>query len=325
MTTTDGAPEVWRVECEGGEAREVPVRARAVLLGGRVQTLYEAGAGDASVERLTARAAAVGLASFEGWPVVAVLAPGEPARAEVAAELAATEAEARRALDEMHRRVEAAEAESERLTECLRRANASLEETERTLYLEAQAAEAELDALRAAVQRHREAVEREQDEATTRAELFALVPPALTVREPATQADDVHAIGWASQGDIEFRCDGEVSQVPRCPDPAAKVWRADNGRLFAHEDEAVTCVRCHQKAARERREEAERVVAKHAARQAAGLPFTTPRTQRDAALACLAAERAYHATEGRPWAERIAAKRRADEARAVLARMMGGG
>ena len=23
MTTTDGAPEVWRVECEGGEAREV--------------------------------------------------------------------------------------------------------------------------------------------------------------------------------------------------------------------------------------------------------------------------------------------------------------
>ena len=33
MTTSDGAPEVWRVECEGGEAREVPVRSRAVLLG----------------------------------------------------------------------------------------------------------------------------------------------------------------------------------------------------------------------------------------------------------------------------------------------------
>lgn len=123
--TTSEAPEVWRVECEDGEVwkvREVPVRARAVLLGGRVQTLYEAGAGDASVERLTARAAAVGLASFEGWPVVAVLAPGEPTREEVAAELAATEAEARRALDEMHRRVEAAEAESERLSMCLRRA-----------------------------------------------------------------------------------------------------------------------------------------------------------------------------------------------------------
>lgn len=44
----------------------------------------------------------------------------------------------------------------------------------------------------------------------------------------------------------------------------------------------------------------------------------------DAALVCLAAERAYHDTTGRPWAERIAAKRRADEARAVLARMMGG-
>lgn len=119
---------------------------------------------------------------------------------------------------------------------------------------------AELDALRAAVQRHRAAVEREQDEATTRAELFALVPappipwdaedaalagtPTLTVREPATRAE-------------------------RDRDTAS-------GLLGA-------------------------------------------------ALACLAAERAYHATEGRPWAERIAAKRRADEARAVLARMMGGG
>lgn len=171
---------------------------------------------------------------------------GEEAR--LRAELAATEAEARAALDEMHRRVEAAEAESERLTECLRRANASLEETERTLYLEAQAAEAELDALRAAVQRHREAVEREQDEATTRAELFALVPtgddaPTLTAREPATRAE--------RDRDLLSRMLG-------------------------------------------------------------------------AALACLAAERAYHATEGQPWAERIAARKAADEARAVLARMMGG-
>ena len=110
MTTSDGAPEVWRVECEGGEAREVPVRSRAVLLGGRVQTLYEAGEGDASVERLTARAAVVGLASFEGWPVVAVLAPGQPTCAELAAQLAATEAEARRALDALHARCDAAEA-----------------------------------------------------------------------------------------------------------------------------------------------------------------------------------------------------------------------
>ena len=43
-----------------------------------------------------------------------------------------------------------------------------------------------------------------------------------------------------------------------------------------------------------------------------------------AALLCLAAERAYHETEGRPWAERIAARKVADEARATLARMMGG-
>ncbi len=43
-----------------------------------------------------------------------------------------------------------------------------------------------------------------------------------------------------------------------------------------------------------------------------------------AALVCLAAERAYHETEGRPLAERIAARKVADEARATLARMMGG-
>lgn len=46
----------------------------------------------------------------------------------------------------------AAEAEAARLTTCLRRANATLEETERALYLEAQAAEAARDRLRAASQ-----------------------------------------------------------------------------------------------------------------------------------------------------------------------------
>ena len=130
---------------------------------------------------------------------------GEEAR--LRAELAATEAEARAALDETV---------------------------------------ANLVALRAAVQRHREAVEREQDEATTRAELFAVADEchaSLTVREPATQAE-------------------------RNLDTAS-------GLLGA-------------------------------------------------ALVCLAAERAYHATAGRPWAERIAARGAADEARAVLARMMEG-
>ena len=115
MTTTDGAPEVWRVECEGGEAREVPVRSRAVLLGGRVQTLYEAGEGDASVERLTARAAVVGLASFEGWPVVAVLAPGQPTCAEVDA----AHVRAANARDQLRLRCEELEAERDALRSLL--------------------------------------------------------------------------------------------------------------------------------------------------------------------------------------------------------------
>lgn len=119
---------------------------------------------------------------------------------------------------------------------------------------------AELDALRAAVQRHRAAVEREQDEATTRAELFALVP------------------------------------APPIP------WDAEDAALA---DAPTLTVRESATRAERDRDTASGLLG--------------------AALACLAAERAYHATEGRPWAERIAAKRRADEARAVLARMMGGG
>ena len=43
-----------------------------------------------------------------------------------------------------------------------------------------------------------------------------------------------------------------------------------------------------------------------------------------AALLCLAAERSYHASEGRPWGERIALRRRTDEAREMHARLMGG-
>ncbi len=49
-------------------------------------------------------------------------------------------------------RARTAEREVARLTECLQRANATLEETERALYLEAQAAEAARDRLRAASQ-----------------------------------------------------------------------------------------------------------------------------------------------------------------------------
>jgi hypothetical protein len=50
-----------------------------------------------------------------------------------------------RALTTQIARGDGAEAEAVRLTECLRRANASLEETERSLYLEAQAMERERD------------------------------------------------------------------------------------------------------------------------------------------------------------------------------------
>ena len=181
---------------------------------------------------------------------------GEEAR--LRAELAATEAEARAALDEMHRRVEVAEAERDAMRERTERNEAALRAV--ALWLGgpfhspqagdveelARAKGDELDALRAAVQRHREAVEREQDEATTRAELFAVADEchaSLTVREPATQAE-------------------------RNLDTASRLLGA--------------------------------------------------------ALLCLAAERAYHETEGRPWAERIAARKVADEARATLARMMGG-
>ncbi len=194
---------------------------------------------------------------------------GEEAR--LRAELAATEAEARAALDEMHRRVEVAEAERDAMRERTERNEAALRAV--ALWLGgpfhspqagdveelARAKGDELDALRAAVQRHREAVEREQDEATTRAELFALVPPS--------------------------------------PTP----WDAEDAALAGAP--ALTVRESATQAERDR-DTASRLLG--------------------AALLCLAAERAYHETEGRPWAERIAARKVADEARATLARMMGG-
>ena len=308
--TTDEAPEVWRVECEGG-VRDVEVWRQS--WGSGMWCAFLPGSGNGTAPLPSPRAAVAQMAGRQGWPVVAVLAPGQPTRAEVDA----AHVRAANARDQLRLRCEELEAERDALRSLL--AAAARGELPRcdecphaaTLYAATTAGEfhrcdahvgrrrvgdaaarrraagrdgrcevsgeearlraelarwrgdetvANLVALRAAVQRHREAVEREQDEATTRAELFALVPappipwdaedaaladaPTLTVREPATRAE-------------------------RDRDTAS-------GLLGA-------------------------------------------------ALACLAAERAYHATEGRPWAERIAAKRRADEARAVLARMMGGG
>ncbi len=109
MTTSDGAPEVWRVECEGGEVRSVEAWRQA--WGSGLWRAFMPGptTGDGAAFA-TPRAAVVALAARQGWPVVAVLAPGEATRAELAAQLAATEAEARRALDALHARCDAAEA-----------------------------------------------------------------------------------------------------------------------------------------------------------------------------------------------------------------------
>jgi len=85
---------------------------------------------------------------------------------------------------------------------------------------------------------------------------------------PRTDPSEVvHAIDWSEQSDIRFACDGAMSQSPWCADPKAATWRADNGRLFAREAEDVTCVLCHQSAARSRRIEADKVAAAFADRK----------------------------------------------------------
>lgn len=116
MTTS----EVWRVECEGGEV--VTATVRPAREGGSVAVC---GAVDVwRAERVDSvpyyaseasgdspRGSVTALAGRGGLSVVAVLAPGEPTRAE-----------ARTALDEMHRRVDAAEAERDDLSALLARA-----------------------------------------------------------------------------------------------------------------------------------------------------------------------------------------------------------
>lgn len=85
MTTSDGAPEVWRVECEGGEVRSVEAWRQA--WGSGLWRAFMPGptTGDGAAFA-TPRAAVVALAARQGWPVVAVLAPGEATRAELAAQ-----------------------------------------------------------------------------------------------------------------------------------------------------------------------------------------------------------------------------------------------
>lgn len=91
--------------------------------------------------------------------------------------------------------------------------------------------------------------------------------------------------------------------------PAAELatLRAENERLRALHAERDDAERAHLSAYRgacERRETAE--------------------VERDALRELVAALDAYAATDGRPWAERITARKRVDEARAAVARMEGG-
>lgn len=84
MTTTDGAPEVWRVECEDGEVREV--EAWRQTWGSGMWCAFLPGSGNGTAPLPSPRAAVAQMAGRQGWPVVAVLAPEQLTRAEVEAE-----------------------------------------------------------------------------------------------------------------------------------------------------------------------------------------------------------------------------------------------
>lgn len=86
MTTTSEAPETWRVECEGGETREAEVWGDAQGWCAWTQHGPACGPLPSPYEVVTR------LAAREGWPVVAVLAPGQRTRAEVEARLAVAQA-----------------------------------------------------------------------------------------------------------------------------------------------------------------------------------------------------------------------------------------
>lgn len=85
-TTTNEAPEVWRVECEGGEVRSVEAWRQGIVWRAERGSIHG-----------TALDVVAEVAAWQRWPVVAVLAPGQPTRAEVGAERDALRSRARRA------------------------------------------------------------------------------------------------------------------------------------------------------------------------------------------------------------------------------------
>ena len=96
MTTTSEAPETWRVECEDGEVREV--EAWRQTWGSGMWCAFLPGSGNGTAPLPSPRAAVAQMAGRQGWPVVAVLAPGQPTRAEVETELR----DARAEVDDLH-------------------------------------------------------------------------------------------------------------------------------------------------------------------------------------------------------------------------------
>lgn len=69
---------VWRVVCEGGAVREVAARHTPGSYGGE----WRADSGGAAAGGSSARQAVLALAAGEGWPVTALVAPGETTAAE---------------------------------------------------------------------------------------------------------------------------------------------------------------------------------------------------------------------------------------------------
>lgn len=89
----DASAQVWRVECEGGEVREVDVVAE-----GAWWTARRPGDSDdeSAASSASARCAVAKVAARWHWPLVAILAPSEETRAEATARARREGAEAMR-------------------------------------------------------------------------------------------------------------------------------------------------------------------------------------------------------------------------------------
>ncbi len=111
--TTSEAPETWRVECEGGEVREV--EAWRQTWGSGMWCAFLPGSGNGTAPLPSPRAAVAQMAGRQGWPVVAVLAPGQPTRAE----MDAAHVRAANARDQLRLRCEELTAERDALRSLL--------------------------------------------------------------------------------------------------------------------------------------------------------------------------------------------------------------